>query len=304
MSIRKVGFSIGRLQMKYGDFEALDIAKRIGADAVDFNLDGDANDYRNPDSIYSKGEDAIREYYTAVRAHAEELGLIISQTHGKLPGFRNIPEEDAALVENSRLDCLTTACLGAPTCVIHNATTIFLGPDADPKLMRQLSFDLFTQILPFARQYGVRIATETFGDATGRGCVDFFGDIREFLMAYNRVKAIGDNAAYFTICADTGHSNKATRYGNPSPADVIRMCGADVTVLHLNDNDTFTDQHKMLFTGTIDWDDVFDALDEIGYSGVYNMELALGHFGEDMVIEEAAFAIKALRHYLDRRYGD
>ena len=33
-------------------------------------------------------------------------------------------------------------------------------------------------------------------------------------------------------------------------------------------------------TGTIDWNDVFDALDEINYQGTYNVELNLCHFGK------------------------
>ena len=57
-----------------------------------------------------------------------------------------------------------------------------------------------------------------------------------------------------------------------------------------------TDQHKPLLMGNIDWNAVLDALDEIGYDGIYNMELALNHFGEDFEIEEAEFAIKILRH--------
>ena len=42
---------------------------------------------------------------------------------------------------------------------------------------------------------------------------------------------------------------------------------------------------------------------EIGYTGAYNMEVNLVHFGEDFMIEEARFAIKALRHVLGARYG-
>ena len=56
-------------------------------------------------------------------------------------------------------------------------------------------------------------------------------------------------------------------------------------------------------SGTIDWKDTFDALDEIGYDGVYNMELGLNHFGNDFEIEEAAFSIKVMRNILKDKYG-
>ena len=96
---------------------------------------------------------------------------------------------------------------------------------------------------------------------------------------------------------------EAMRFGNPKPGDVIRLAGQNLVALHLNDNDTLTDQHKTPLTGTIDWKDVFDALDEIGYAGYYNMELELRHFGKDFEIEEAAFSIKVLRNMLKDRYG-
>ena len=299
-----VGISICSLQEKYGDRRALEIVSETGADSADFSLEFNCNDYRNKDSVYAKGDEAVREYYSDLKAYADSLGIIIGQTHGKLPGFKNIKEEDDALVENSRLDCIATAALGAPVCVIHNATSIFLGPDPDPELMHKLSFDMFSRIIPYAKENGVKIATETFGDAVRFSACDFFGNMSEFEKAYARIKAVDELKDWFTVCVDTGHSNKAMRYGNPKPADVIRKMGSEVTVLHLNDNDTFTDQHKIPMTGTIDWKDVFDALDEIGYSGIYNMELALRHFGKDFQIETAEFAVKLMRYILKERYGE
>lgn len=300
---RLVGISIGALQKKYGDIRAIEIASEIGADAVDFSIDDNDADYRNEDSIYSKGKDAIIEYYTKVKERADSIGIKINQTHGKMPGFRNIQSEDEALVKNTELDCLATSVLGADTCVVHNATSIFLGANPDPELMHKLSFDMFSQILPFAKKYNVKIATETFGDAVRYSACDFFGNIEEFEKAYKAIKDIDELKDNFTICVDTGHSNKAMRYNNPTPADVIRRLGSEVTVLHLNDNDTFVDQHKIPMTGTIDWNDVFNALDEIGYSGVYNMELSLGHFGKNFLVETAEFAIKVMKNILRERYG-
>lgn len=299
---RKVGISTKYLQEKYGDKKALEIAAKIGADAVDFSLDI-KNDYRNKDSIYSEDEEAVISYYKDLKEYADNLGLIISQTHGRHSGFKNIKEEDDALVENSRLDCLATATLGAPVCVIHNSTSIYMGADPDPKLMHTLSFDMYSRIIPFAKQYEIKIATETFGDAVAYNSCDFFGNIEEFEKAYNRIDEVAELRDYFAVCVDTGHSNKAMRYGNPTPAEVIRRLGSKVEVLHLNDNDTFIDQHKIPMTGVIDWNEVFNALDEINYNGVYNMELNLKHFGENFLVETAEFAIKVMKNFLANRYG-
>lgn len=300
----KVSIATGGLQRKYGDVRALEIAAEIGADAVDFSTFYFGNrtwDFREPTSIYSQGEDAIVQYCTELKKKAVSLGIFICQTHGRGEGFVNNKEEDDAQVENARLDLLAASALGAPVCVVHNASTIHLGADAPAKLMRDLSFDQFTRMLPYAAQYKVKLATETFGDATGKNCIDFFGDVNEFLMTFNRIRAASPYREWFTMCMDTGHTNKSTRFGNPKVGDVIRMLGDNITALHLNDNDTLTDQHKPPMTGTIDWKDTLNALDEIGYAGVYNMELSLGHFGSGFEIETAAFAIKVMKHMLSGR---
>ena len=61
------------------------------------------------------------------------------------------------------------------------------------------------------------------------------------------------------------------------------------------------DQHKILGTGTIDWNDVFDALEEVNYSGTYNLELNDHVYGSDFIFEFEKFAIKVLRQMLKTR---
>lgn len=299
---RKVSFNIGKFQKKHGDLRALEIAKEIGADAVDFDLL--LYSCANKDSIYAKGDEEITEYFSMLKSHAEALGIEIGQTHGRIKGFKNIPEDDALLLKDARLDCLATAALSAPYCVMHTTTSIYMGADPDPALMRRLNYDMFSQILPHAKKYGIKIATETFGDAVKFSACDFFGNMEQFLGGFEDVAALAEYADHFCVCMDTGHTNKAIKYGNPTAPEAIRILGGRIKCLHLNDNDTLTDQHKIPLTGTIDWKEVFDALDEIGYSGNYNMELAYRCFGDDFEYEEAAFAVKVMRKILSDRYGE
>ena len=53
--------------------------------------------------------------------------------------------------------------------------------------------------------------------------------------------------------------------------------------------------------GTINWNDVFDALKEVNYSGTYNLELNDHIYGDDFIFEHKKFAIKALKHMLRSR---
>lgn len=302
MSEKKISISIGILQEIYGDRKALEIAARIGADAVDFMTHSFSQrtwDYREPSSIYAQGDEAVREHFSELRRYAESLGIEIGQTHGRGEGFLADKEADDAQVENARLDLLAASALGAKVCVIHNPTSIHHGPNPDPKMMRDLSFDQYTRMLPYAAQYGVNLATETFGDAVQYDSIDFFGDLDEFMNTNERIRQASPYRDRFTVCMDTGHTNKASRFGQPKAGEAIRRLGKDITVLHLNDNDTLTDQHKIPKTGCIDWNDTMTALEEIGYSGNYNMELNLRHFGNGFEIETAAFAIKVMRYMLN-----
>ena len=304
----KIGLSTGTLQLYYGDFEALRVAKKAGADTVDFDLS--QKDYQKENCIYSKSEEEFVKYFTDLKTYANSIGLEFSQTHGRLPGFKNEKNHDEALIKNARLDCWATALLGAPTCVIHAVTTMF-HMEESAEFMHALNFDMFSKILPFAKEFNVKVATETFGDVHGGAKCDFFGNNCEFIKSYKYTKEmLPEYADYFTVCMDTGHTNKATKFNNnPQVPQAIREIGSDITVLHLNDNTTDCDQHMIPFVkkmyqkvaGTIDWDATFDALDEIGYNGVYNMELSLDRYGDEVMLETSTLAVATLRNFISKR---
>lgn len=298
--MKKVSINIGYFCKKFGEKEAIQFAKSIGADAVDFDLL--CYDESIPGNLYTCSDEEIQAHFEDLAAYAREIGIEIAQTHGRIRGFVNDPVQDDSLVRSARLDCLATKALGAKFCVMHTVTAIWMGKDAPAELMHQLNLDMYSRILPFAKQYDVIIATETFGDATGRNCIDFFGDITQFIKGYDLVAQKNpEYVNWFKVCMDTGHTNKSTRFpGNPPVGEVIRMLGNRIVALHLNDNDTLSDQHKIPMTCTIDWKDTFKALKEIGYNGIYNMELGFDsdHFGKDFAEEEAAFAIKVMRNIL------
>lgn len=300
---RMVGLSLGDLQKKFGPFAALTIAREAGADSVEFSTsNGPWWDYQVASSIYSQGDEGVAAHFAALKAHADALGLVISQTHGRLTGYVGDPVRDAVTLENARLDLLAAHCLQAPVCVMHSVSTSRVGPLVPPAAMRSLNLRMFHDILPYARAYGVKVALETFGDSPRDGVIDFFGQADELLASYEAI-ANENGSDWLTLCIDTGHSNKAMRFGQPTPANVIRLLGNRISVLHLNDNDTITDQHKLPLSGCIDWSDVLAALDEIGFHGAYNMELRLGCFGAELMADTAAFAIKVMRQLLVEQYG-
>ena len=293
-----IGISTFTLQSLYGDIRALEIANEIGADAVDFSIDSQS--CAKPESIYSKSDDEITAYYKTVKEKADELGLIISQTHGRLRIYWGEEEKNITALKDARIDCMVTKTLGAPYTVMHSIATSITGPDADPVFMHDLCYDTIDTILGYAKQYDVMLAVETMGDAPVYGCCDFFGYFTEFKKSFERLYLNSANADRLVCCIDTGHVNKAYRFeGNPPPAEFIRGMGSAVRCLHLNDNNKLTDQHKIPMTGDIDWKDVLKALDEVGYDGIYNLELNLKNFGPGFEIQSAKFAVELMNFILN-----
>ena len=136
---------------------------------------------------------------------------------------------------------------------------------------------------------------ETFGAArvSGARVRDFFADHREFLYQFDRLKT-----EYKTACVDTGHTHEAESFWVIPPEEMIRTLGSRVSLLHLHDNSGHWDDHLLPGMGNIKWQAVFSALEEIGYKGVYNFELAIG-FAGSMLEEYMAFIGKYLRRFVD-----
>lgn len=301
---REVSLSIGAFQRHLGPKGALDLAKEIGLDAVDFDLL--RYDYSNETGLYRKSEDEIASFFDDIRKHGEAIGVRIGQTHGRIKGYNLDEAHNENEKRGARLDLLATKMLGAPYCVMHS---VHLGLDARAEDQRSYNDRMFDDYLTFAKEFGVKLATETFGDTQtpdGRCGIDFFGDKTEFLNAYNGISSRNGNAPYFCTCMDTGHTNKAARFeGEPLPHEMIYALGSSIECLHLNDNDSMTDQHKLPLSGNIDWRLVMEALRDVGYEGTYNMELELGRYGKslDMLRAHAEFSVRVMKNILSEFYG-
>ncbi len=296
----KISVSLGTLQALYGEKEALKIAKNIGVDGVDFNLWSRAYDYKNPDSIYTKSDEEIIEYFKDIKAFADEIGIKIFMTHGQGTGYINDEKLDADLIENIRRDCIATKALGAEFCVLHTAGNYHLPPETPSEKMHFFNVDLFKKAGVFAKENGVKLVTETFGSSARYGCIDFFGNYKNFIDGLNKIKEVYPE---ISVCVDTGHTNLTLQFGEPEVSEVIKNLGKNISCLHLHDNSGLKDEHKVLGSGNIDWEKVFTALDEIGYKGVYNLELACTHYGEEFVFEELSYGVKTLKQLLKNHYN-
>jgi len=290
--VKEISISTVLLQKKYGDMRALEIAKEAGFDAVDFNLEvygGGEN------CIYHRSWDEFETYFTNLKKKADELGIKIGQTHGRGLTFTPDEERNDFIRFVTERDIKATKLLGAPACVIHSVSPLKYGK-VSGDMMRDLNQKMFGEFIPWAEEAQVKIAQETFGNVTvdGEKILDFFGNVHELKAQHEQLPT-----EWKTLCMDTGHVNLATAFGVMPPEDAIRFFGDAITLTHLHDNNTFTDQHlPPRMEGTINWENVFDAFEEIGYKGTYNFELHMYYFG-DLMEEYVRFLGKYLRKFVD-----
>lgn len=292
-SMKKIGLSCSRLIKTYGIDRGLEICKKAGFDAVDFGLD-----YTLSRGVYAGSDDEFESHFTAIKEKAASLELGISQTHGRTGTYWPDDEQHNADVDRyNELDLRATSLLGAPSCVIHfiNNTRWGIQP---PDFLHSVCNEMYGKAIPFAEKYKVNIALETFGAANVKGARirDYFADPTAFRRQFDML-----DTSYKTICVDSGHTHEVESFWVPTPGDMIRTLGSDVTILHLHDNNGHYDDHLLPGQGNIDWRDTFEALDEIGYGGVYNFELAL-KFAGSMLEDYTYFIGPYLRRLVDN-YG-
>ena len=289
-----ISLSTGGLQHMFGDLGALDLAKAAGCTCVDLDLTR-YSAHKEGSLYYGADKNKVEKHFMEVRRHADELGIRIGQTHGRIEAYKKDQEWNEKEYLGFCMDALATEILGAPICVVHE---VHLGLDAAPEDQRAYNMRQFRNFLPVAKKHGILLSGETFGDTTttdGRNGLDFFGSEKELLGFFDQMAAEGWGEDV-CLCMDTGHTNKATRFGEPKPEEFIRHAGKWIKCLHLNDNDTLTDQHKVPRSGTVNWQEVMLALREIGYSGTFNMELAITNFGKrkETVLAHAALAVRTM----------
>ena len=290
----KVSMALGRLQDLSNEKLAIDAAKKIGADGIDFGFY--VHSVRKENDLYTRGEDAVWEYYTDLKKYADSIGIEIPQTHGRFFGYGISPEENEIFTRDAILDSIATGALGAKYCVIHTPPINKIGDRFTAEEMFKINEELVSIMLPYARKYGFKIALETHGDAKTYGKMEFFGYPENLIEGIERIERNCDAKGLIAICVDTGHTNLGVPYGLPSVPEVIRMLGDRVEVLHLHDNDTSRDQHLIPCLAKIDWKETFAALGDIGFDGWYNLENDFDQFGDDFMVETAEFSVKVMRH--------
>ncbi|MEM7348985.1 MAG: sugar phosphate isomerase/epimerase family protein [Chloroflexota bacterium] len=215
-------------------------------------------------------------YQAPELAHIETLlkqyDLQILDIHGSegIEKFWYSPQEYARLagVELVKNRIEFAAHFGADAVVMHVYPFSF-EPEINDLLWTQLQKTLDT-LEPYCRQLGVKLAIENLFDALALR----FDQASVHTLQDNRgvLQRIFDRYPPDTIglCWDTGHGHIGY--------DRLEMLAEHknrLIVLHLHDNDSEGDQHRLIFGGSIDWEQTADLIAESPYDKPLTLEVVM-----------------------------
>jgi sugar phosphate isomerase/epimerase len=209
----------------------------------------------NTDFLYSRWE------IEQIQKWLGEYGLQLLDLHGSAGNEKDWTSSQ----EYQRLAGVELVCNRIEMTAYLSADVVIMHVAADPESAAvRRSLD---ELEPFARERNVRIAIENGS----------FEAIRRLLSEYD--------PQYVGLCYDSGHGNMdADGLGHLEPLK-DRMIS-----VHLHDNDGAGDQHRLLFSGTVDWNRLARIMAESAYAKAASMEVSMGRSG---IQEEKEFLSKA-----------
>ena len=254
----KISTEINSAAKIVGEEKAIELIGKAGFDCWDFSMfnmclwNWRANAPFEGDHPL-KGDNYLA-FARELRKIGEDFGMECNQSHAPFPTDK--PQVKGYL--KRAIEC--TAEAGGKICVIHPVNNW----DAE----RNAEF--YFELLPFAKEHGVKIAAENMWnwtrenglDQAARAACSHHDDFVAHLDAVND--------EFFVACLDIGHAEMKGL--DTSAPEMIRAIGNRLGALHIHDNDRWKDLHQIPFSGSIDWAEVIKALKEVDYKGEFTLE--------------------------------
>ena len=254
----KISTEIGSLSRIVGEEKAVELVAKAGFDAWDFSMfDMCRWDWGNNRPVESnhplKSADYLK-FARKLRKIGLDGGIICNQSHAPFPV--NNPYTRSYL--KRAIEC--TAEAGGEICIIHPANN-----DTPEK-----NAEMYFELLPFAKECGVKIATENMWNWTRTDGLDQAAPAACSDPASFNAHLDAVNDEFFVACLDIGHAEMKGL--NTTAPEMIRALGSRLEALHIHDNDRWHDSHEIPFSMGINWDEVINALRDVDYKGYFTLE--------------------------------
>ena len=265
----KISTEIESISKHVGEHKAVELCAKAGFDGWDFTM-FDMCRYLWPEDIIVDSNHPLHtnEYLKFARELKNiglDNGIVCNQSHAPfpvaVPGIRSYLKR--------AIEC--TAEAGGEICVIH--------PDNNKS--PEENAEMYFELLPFAKECGVKIATENMWNWNAGDEYSCFAACATSESFCRHLEVVNDE--FFVACLDIGH---AEMQGSGSGAvNMIHALGSKLQALHIHDNDRRHDSHQIPFSMNINFEAIVRALKEINYSGWFTLESCdyLGSFHKDTV---------------------
>ncbi|MBQ9162565.1 MAG: sugar phosphate isomerase/epimerase [Clostridia bacterium] len=267
----KISTEIGSISRIVGEERAVELVAKAGFDAWDFSMFKMArynwSEHIAEDGDHPLGSADYLKFARRLRQIGLDNGIHCNQSHAPFPTFS--PSMHKYLFR--AIEC--TAEAGGDVCVIHPAN------DFTP----EQNAEMYDRLLPFAKDHGVRIATENMWNWDREKNHSSFAACATPDSFNAHLDAV--TAGNLWACLDIGHSEMLG--SDTSAPEMIRALGDRLAALHVHDNDKRNDSHQIPFSMNIDFDAVIRALKDIGYKGYCTLEADsyLNKFNADNVFD-------------------
>ncbi len=252
----KISTEINSAAKLIGEEKAVELVAKAGFDAWDFSMfamvryDWDRHCLLDNDHPLTRPD--YLKFARELRNIGLDNGIHCNQSHAPFPnshpGVRSYMKR--------AIEC--TAEAGGRIVVIH--------PDNDASPEENAEF--YWELLPFAKEHGVKIATENMWnwDNAANCAVPCACSTPDSFNAH--LDAVNDTD--FVACLDIGHAEMKGL--NTSAVELIHALGSRLQALHIHDNDRHHDSHMIPFAGRIDFVSIVQALKATHYRGYLTLE--------------------------------
>lgn len=193
-----------------------------------------------------------------IKKVADDLGMRFVQAHsqGGNP-LSDDPEHVEFLLRATLRSIEICEMLGIKNTVVHNGCKNGVSKEEWFVLNKRF----YEKLFPTMERCGVNVLCEnsTKANMGERYFINTGKDMREFIEYVDHPQIHG--------CWDTGHANcEGSQY------DEIMAVGDELYAIHYNDNHGAKDEHVAPFIGTLNHDEVINALIDVRFKGFFTLE--------------------------------
>ncbi len=236
-----------------GARKAVELCGKAGFDAWDFSM---FDMHKLVNLPLPCKHQMVSRYYLNLAEELKKIGLdngiVCNQSHAPFP----VKSPAVRSVLKLAIEC--TAAAGGNICIIH----------PDNNKTAEENAELYFELLPFAKECGVKIATENMWNWDVLKNQSSFAACATGEDFRRHIDAVNDE--FFVACLDLGHAEM--RGSGDGAVNMIKALGPHLQALHIHDNDRHHDNHQIPFSMNIDFIPIVKALKEIDYQGYFTLE--------------------------------